>query len=137
MISIDALWKIPKGILVFSSSSIFLLNLMWSIKQVDKKTNDMFYKNIFEASLSLSFSFSFSLSFSLKVVCAKVRWCRFGSYKKIPRKICILNPKNYWVIYPWSLHFFQKCRLLINIFLYFCMFVKKNLLYLWRVSLKK
>ena len=41
--------------------------------------------------------------------------------KIIPWKSCILNLKNYSrVIYPWSLHFSQKSRLLFNVLYCFC-----------------
>ena len=44
----------------------------------------------------------------------------------IPWKLRILKPKNSRVsIYPWSLKFSLKSRLLFNLFYCFCMFVKK------------
>ena len=44
-------------------------------------------------------------------------------------KLSLLNPKNSWVIYLWRC-IFLKNRLVFNIFYCFCMFVKKQFIYI-------
>ena len=50
--------------------------------------------------------------------------------KTTPWKFRILIPKNSGVTYQWSLFFFWKSRLPLNIFYCFCMFVNKHFRYL-------